>query len=243
MTEEGKEAGIPVKETQTPTAEEQLKTLQSQVQSLTTEKERLDSGYKGLQRTLEERNKESKKSADLDSRITAMQDSIELLATAMATQREVGDIDQSTRVDVVAELRKKRTEQENRRRQEDTERTNQEYAQKGAAIYAQAEEIFGDDIGELHDIRNLIRAGDYDLAERKIEKSKKGTPKETDEQRIAKLVEERVRQRLEESGLLEEHLATPSARSSNFVDIERKYATGEITTAEYTKAREKEGIR
>ena len=91
VTEKGIEAELPeTKEQgkQTPTVEEQLKTLQSQVQALTTEKERLEGGYKGLQKTLSERDREMNKRADLDSRITGIQDTIELLAGAIPTKKK-----------------------------------------------------------------------------------------------------------------------------------------------------------
>ncbi len=243
MVEEvkGKEAEEPKQVQQTPTAEEQLKTLQSQFQALTSEKERLEGGYKGLQRTLDERTKEGKKAADLESRFYAMQDSIELLATAVSAKGGIENLEPDERKDILADLKKRRQEQELKRKQEESQRTQEEYIQKGAVIYAKAEEVFGDDVETLHYIRNCIRANDLDLAERKITKAeKKETPKvvETEEEKRAKM----KREIMDELGLLEEHSALPSGRSQSFADIEGKYAKGEITTAEYRKAREKEGI-
>jgi len=63
------------------------------------------------------------------------------------------------------------------------------------------------------DIRDWAQAGRYDRAEArlsKLEKAKKETPKETEEERITRLAEERVKKIAEEKGLLTTDTSGPS---------------------------------
>lgn len=72
--------------------------------------------------------------------------------------------------------------------QNEAKRKEQDYFRKADAIYARAEKLYGDDIDTLHNIRNLIRSRDFDLAEKKIAKaeanlSEEEKPKESEEDR------------------------------------------------------------
>ena len=70
--------------------------------------------------------------------------------------------------------------------------------------------------------------------------------KETEEQRIERLAEEKAqtkyRAKLEEKGLLESDAGGPSAASRSFAEIEKGYAAGETSYEVYTEARKKQGI-
>ena len=225
-------------EQQAPDPTEQLKTLQAQIQSLTEERERLDRGYKGLQKTLSEKDRETKKQANLDSRINGLQDTIELLATAIASGGNAEEIEPSQRQDVLAELRKQRTTQEAKRKEEETKQTQQEYAQKADAIYERAKTAFANDDESLERVEDLLMNGRLDRAESRVVKAEgKSNPNkgETEEQRAEKLAQEKFNKYLEERGLLEEYSGLPSAGSGTSQDAMKQYIEGKITADEAKK--------
>jgi len=232
----------PDEETATPTTEEQLKTLESQLGVLKSENERLQGGYKGLQKTLSERDRDLKKQADLDSRINGLQDTIELLATAIATGRATEDVDVDQKQDVIALLKRQRQEQETRRKQESEALTQQEYAQRADAVYAEAQELLkdSDDPEQLIEIRDFLIDGKIDRAQARINKFKGKTPnmvgkRETEEQRIERLAQERLRKELEDRGLLEEISAIPSAALADSRKAMQEYISGAITAEQAEK--------
>ena len=248
MTQEGNEVETTgEQEAQAPTPEEQLKALQTQVEILTLEKGESDKSYKGLQRVLTQKDNEFKKQGDIDSRINGLQDTLEILATAVATGKNAEDIDPEQRQDVVALLKKQRAEQETKRKQDESQRSQQDYATQADTVYAEAQELLkdSDDPEQLIEIKDFLIDGKIDRAKARLGKIKGKAPsqsKEPEEQRIERLAEEKSVAKLKERGLLEEFPSQPSARSSSWAETERKYAEGEIDTMEYSKARAKEGI-
>ena len=233
--EKGNEAEIPEpQEIQTPTADEQLETLKSQVQALTSEKERLEGGYKGLQRTLEERNKESRKQADLENRITGLQDTIELLATAVSARGEIEQLEPDARQDVLAQLRKQRSEQEAKRKTEESQIAQREYAQKADAIFNRAKAIFGNDGDDIERVEELLIGGRLDRAEARVLKGEQGKekPLETEEQRVDKLANEKFQKLLKDKGLLEEHSGYPTASGGTPQEVMSLYIDGKIDAEE-----------
>lgn len=231
----------PEGEPQAPTLEEQLKTLQAKIGVLTSEKERLDSGYKGLQRTLSEKDRDLKKQTDLDSRINGLQDTIELLATAVATGRSADDIDPEQRQDVVVLLKKQREEQESKRKEEQAKQTQQEYAQRADAVYNRAKEVFADDDDAMERIEDLLMNGRIERAEARVVKAEgvKSPSKvkgETEEQRIDRLVQERLQAELKERGLLEEHSGFPTASGGDKAVLSKLESGADLTPSEWKKA-------
>ena len=231
---------------QAPTAEEQLKSLQSKVQELTAEKERLDKGYKGLQQTLSAKDREIKKQTELESRIAGIQDTMELLATAIAEGKRgdtdnLGETPSQPGRNILKELQAKKQEQETKRQQETEKQTQAEYTHKADALYARAQAIFGEDDENIEHIEDLLMSGRYERAEARIvkaERSKgmKGEQSvETEDKKIERLVGERLKKELQDRGLLEEHSGYPSAGSSNAIDAMNKYIKGEITAEEAQK--------
>jgi len=112
----------------------------------------------------------------------------------------------------------------------------QAYYSKADAIYKKAEEAYGEeDVDNLHAIRTLIRAGDFDLAEKKIAKAK---PKEEKKEAETKtdsspfVSEEAKRKWMEEHGLLESETPGPSGGSRRFWT--REQIAG-MSIEEYTK--------
>lgn len=90
------------------------------------------------------------------------------------------------------------------------------FTRRADVAYKQAEEVYGeDDVDNLHAIRTLIRAGDFDLAEKKIAKAmQKKEPEEKKQEAELKddtfISEEAKRKWMEEHGLLESETGGPS---------------------------------
>ena len=87
----------------------------------------------------------------------------------------------------------------------------------------------------LHAIRTLIRAGDFDLAEKKIAKVKpKEEKKETEPKADSSpfVSEEAKRKWMEEHGLLESEMPSPSGGSRRFYTREQ---IADMSIEEYTK--------
>lgn len=114
------------------------------------------------------------------------------------------------------------------------------FNRKADAVYKRAEEAYGeDDVDNLHSIRTLIRAGDFDLAEKKLAKvTKKEPPKKEEKQEVADdtfVSEEAKRKWMEEHGLLESETGLPSASLGSKQEAMQKYISGEITSEEAQK--------
>lgn len=96
----------------------------------------------------------------------------------------------------------------------EAKRKEQDYFRKADAIYAKAEKLYGDDIDALHNIRNLIRNRDLDLAEKKIAKAEtkvvEPEVKESEEDK-RKAIDEAARKMLEDTGQLKTDTGGPSA--------------------------------
>jgi len=110
----------------------------------------------------------------------------------------------------------------------------QAYYSKADAIYKKAEEAYGeDDVDSLHTIRTFIRAGDFDLAEKKIAKaSKKEEEPKTKVDSSPFVSEEAKRKWMEEHGLLESETSSPSGGSRRFYIREQ---IADMSIDEYTK--------
>ena len=112
----------------------------------------------------------------------------------------------------------------------------QAYYSKADAIYKKAEEAYSeDDVDSLHAIRTLIRAGDFDLAEKKIAKASKREEKKEAEAKTDTspfVSEEAKRKWMEEHGLLESETPSPSGGSRRF--FTREQIAG-MSIDEYTK--------
>lgn len=256
MTQEKKET-TPEKEEEKAelTLEEQLEKqrqeaedIRKQLEETQKENDRLQGGYKGLQKTLNEKDSELKKRSVYDSRIDALEDSLEIIAAAIATgARSIDDVDESQRKDVVAELKRQkagRIQKEAEARQ-DAER--EEYNRKANEIYAKAKEIFKDDLDSFERVEDLLYAGRLERAEERVSRAEEKTKKtsgdeklnEKKEEESEEAVEDKIREAaikmLEEQGLRLEFDTTPSASASDAVKAMSDYNKGLITAEEAKK--------
>src|SRR3990172_1368738 len=180
-----------------------LEDLMAQVQNLSKELEQTKKGLSTAHQTITEKDKEIKRRQGLEQTITGIEERIELLATAMATGSrpdETGLPD--AREEVLKALKQKKQEQDSKRKVDEELSAQMEFTKRADEIYGKAETIYGEDEDSLFNIRSLIRAGDLDLAERKLNKAAKAKEtttekKETEEQRIERLATEQLQKKIE----------------------------------------------
>ena len=219
-----------------------LEDLMAQVQNLSKELEQTKKGLSTAHQTITEKDKEIKRRQGLEQTITGIEERIELLATAMATGSrpdETGLTD--SKDEVLKALKQKKQEQDTKRKMDDELSAQMEFTKRADEIYGKAETIYGEDEDSLFNIRSLIRAGDLDLAERKLNKAAKAKEtttekKETEEQRIERLATERLQKELEKRGLLTSETNHPSGGNLTKQQAMERYIKGEITADEAKKA-------
>jgi len=229
---------------ETPTQVSELATLQAELEALKAQNQRLpelEKGFKSLQQTLTEKDKEIKRRADFDSKIDVLQENFETLATYIASRGDAEGLDPVKGQELQAELKKRRVEQEAKAKQREITETQQEYAQKADSLFARAKIAFADDDEGIERVEDLLISGRFERAEARVVKAEgkkapvKDSKVETEEQRIDRLAEEKHRSYLEEKGLLDTYESTPSGSSSSISEATRKYANGEITATEARK--------
>ncbi len=227
---------------------EDINTIKGELAKLKAELEQKDKGFKTLQQSLSQRDKELKTQSDFTTRLAGIEQGLkeqreisELQAAAIALGRE-GSEDELSKVSTllrtkVAEQDANRKQFEVRRQQEQSASAAQEYNQKADAVFAQAQTLFeGDD---LKDIEDLLKSGNLVVAQREIRNASKGktpvtkveTPKETDDERIAKAVQAELKKR----GLLESDNGTPGGSPTSAQQAMSDYISGKITSDEATK--------
>ena len=220
-----------------------LEDLMAQVQNLSKELEQTKKGLSTAHQTITEKDKEIKRRQGLEQTITGIEERIELLATAMATGSrpdETGLTD--SKDEVLKALKQKKQEQDSKRKVDEELSAQMEFTKRADEIYGKAETIYGEDEDSLFNIRSLIRAGDLDLADRKINKAAKAKEtttikkEETEEQRIERLATEKLQKELEKRGLLTSETNHPSGGNLTKQQAMERYIKGEITADEAKKA-------
>lgn len=244
MLNEGNEAvegqdpqkgATPATTPQTPTAEEQLKTLQAQL----AEKERIlserEESYKGLQRRINEKDTELKKQAELRTEIDAINERLELLATAIASGTQAEEIEaqpEKGKPKITETLDQLRQRQAAKKQQQEALAKGEEYRSKVEALGLTAKDK------RYFAIRNAVRSGDFDeadflISEVEEEKAKVIQPKapepkkETDEEIFLRIARQK--------GLLKSEPVVPAGGGQDEWQVRKDYASGKIDAAERAK--------
>lgn len=221
-------------EDKTPTPDEQLVQAQTKIDELTKERDEKAKGLQTAHSKLTEKDKEIRKQADDTVWRDAMEGKIGLLSAIIAEQGSIPEggldgIPEERKQDLRKLLKEKEAEIEDKRKQSQLQVRQEEYYQRGATIYSDAEEVYGDDVGALHNIRNLIRAGDHDLAEREIAKAKgkstdtKEKNVESEEDKETKIRENERQKVLEEHGLWKVESGKPTGARLNDEKIRENF--------------------
>lgn len=239
-------------EVKTPTTEEQLRTLQAQL----TEKDNVlvqkEESYKSLQRNLNKTTEELKRQRDLREELAELKETQRLFAAMLAEKGTVEEqpegMPQGRKQELLTKFEELQKQQEEKRKQADVEAKRQEYIRQADEIWNRAKTLgIPEDDDTLLNIEDYLKEGNLKRAEITVKKfeaakkpveSKKEEPKETEEQRINRLVEERLQQAMKEKGLLKTDSATPSGRAVTKQDIIKRYAEGDTSVSEsdYLKA-------
>lgn len=223
-------------EAEVPTPEQQVETLKAQL------KDKEDS-YKGLQTKYNKVYEDYKKQADWKAELeeikanVAFQTEAQRLLAAMLAERgdiESEEVPAGRKQDLLKRYEAKEQELAVKKREAEAKSRQNAYNQQADALHNRAVAVFAEDEDALYQIRAYLRAGDLDLAEKKIakaeSKSKTSIPSgktETEEERTNRLVEEKYQTKLKEAGLLKTDTATPSGRTKSEHDILARYASGD----------------
>lgn len=222
-------------ETETPTGETQkeLERVKAELATAQEEAERWKKTHQTFQRDVV--SKKDDRILELEARVAQPSGDDDLVQLLIDERR--GKVSEFGEADPIIP----RLETVIAKRKEAQVRAKQEaYYRQADVVYKSAEEVFGDDVDTLHTIRTYIRAGDFDLAEKKIAKAKSSKPiepkekegEDTEDERFEKRLEEKKREWAEEHGLLTTETGGPSASSMSAQDAKAKYIAGEITAEE-----------
>lgn len=217
--------------------------LQAKLAQLETELEQTKRGLSTAHQTLTQKDRELKSQTDLRAEIGSIRDDLELLAIGFATKEtgENPDGGGQSRQDILAEIQKRRQELDVKRKADAEVIARQEYNQKADAIWAQAKSIFGEGQEEkLEDIEDLLKSGNLVRAEQRIARASKTTvsktepPGETEEERIEKLVKERMEQRY--PGIYSSESGIPGGKGGGSrEEVRQLYIQGKISAEEANK--------
>jgi len=194
-----------------PAAEEQLATLQAQYKELQAKHEQIDKEARSAQATLTRKDKESKAQADLSTRIEGIESSIQILA-GMVSKGELSPEDAQAykkEFEDVKEAQRKQSEQAALKAQDDA------YIQKAQSLLGQVAEAGIKEGSVLYEtIMADLQDRRYDLASARFRENKP-EKNETDDAKIERLAEEKLRQEMEKKGMLNVPTSQPSGSNMN----------------------------
>ena len=194
----------------------------------------------------------SRKEAELQRLKTQMQDRqaseetlkamMELIAEEKGQkEEEFGETFEKRKPNLVQQWEKRQKELE-------AKRIREEYNLRANEVWGKATAEVGltPDNEDYWEIQNFLKTGQIERAEVKINKltavkaapppaKPQETPKETEEERINRLVEEKLRQRMESDGLLVSETGTPSAANNTRSQLYKELAEGEMDLAKARK--------
>ncbi len=222
----------------TPTAEEQLKTLSAKLQELETGKAQSEERYKGLQRTVNQKDEELKKQSNFDSRISAINDRIELLATAIASGRtseeEMSAAPKEEKTKILEDLKRMKQQEEAKKQQNELLEKAKTYQTRTEALGLTPKSA------KYFEIRRAVQGMEWDYADfllGELESKKEVTVTDERKVEIKKETDEEVYQRVKvekarEGGLLKSEPIIPAGGSGTEQEILEKYNSGRITSVQ-----------
>ena len=195
-----------VEEVTPPSAEEQLATLQSQYKELQVKQEQAEKGLNTAQATLTRKDKEYKAQADLTSRVSGIEDSIQILA-GMVSKGELTPEDAQTYKKEFENLKATRDRESKEvalKSQDDVyiQQAQELLLKVSNAGYPEGSVTYETILSDLQDRK-------YKLAEAKF-KEIKPVKAESKEETEKKWIEEGRRRAKEESGELNTSTSLPS---------------------------------
>ncbi len=252
---QGEEVSAPVETTspvETPTEMEQLKSqlkaLQDEKVRVEAEAKRHEEGYKGLQTKYNRTYEENKKLADLHSEVNDLKKYIKILAAQQVelSKQDPDNLTPEMQKQALSRFDEMEKAAEQRRKDAEAKLKQEEQYKRFDEVWAEAQK-FGnqetnDAVADIYD--NLIEGKLY-KAERilkKLQLSSKGDASMPDNKQKAETDEEIFERIAKAKGLLKTDTAVPSGRSGSFEDAEARFASGDISFADYQEARKKAGV-
>ena len=243
MVVKKEEAKAEVKEPEEKVSEPEISPTEELAQ-LRSQLKEIEENWKNEQRVSSKKETDLQQMRERNDQLTSDKEITQALIATLATQQ--GRSEEEVSEDI-------RTNKPNLLAQYQTILQGQEAQRKVKSYQSRVEALnLTSNDEEYLDIKDLVETGKYDRAElklRKLEKAKESGKetepegnKETEEERIDRLAEEKSRRTLEERGLLTTETGGPSAASHAFKEVEKAYAEGKITYAEYAEARKREHI-
>jgi hypothetical protein len=228
----------PQTEVKPPTSEE----LQSQIAELKVKYEQADKGLKTAQLTISQRDKLLKEQTDLRTEINEQKEYMKILAAIVAEQKgtDPDGLEPEKKQDLLKVFEAKTVEIEHKKQLELAKQKQDEYNRQADAIYTRAKTVITNK-KDLKMVEMLLISGDATGAEDLVtesEKEKKPVvekPVESEEVRINKLVEEKLRKVMEEKGLLVSDEGKPSSAGTSAQEAYALFAKGKIGRAEAEK--------
>ena len=215
-------------EVKTPTVEEQLVALQGKLDTATKERDEYKTGLSTAHSKLTKADQEIKKQADLRAEIDDLK---ELQKMGFALMAEGKTPDEGVEPERKQELSKLF---DSKVSELDQKRQMREYQGKIVSYQGRTEALgLTEDDPEYWDIQDAATSFKFQKAEallKRIEKSKEVKPTDTkeekaesEEERINKLVDEKLRLKMEEKGMLVSEAGGPSGAKPNDEEIRKNY--------------------
>ena len=195
---------------------------------------------------MQEKDRQLKEQTSLRDEITSLRDSQKIFAAMLAEKEGLSDeVDPQKK----ANLLKKFDEiEENRKKQEVLNKQKaetEEYNRKADAIYKEAKELFKDDEDKVADVEAYLRAGQVELAQRKVERARTSVekPKEVNIEELTKQIKiDAEKEILKKYNLLKVEDGLPGGANKSFAEIEKGYVENTVSKADYEAARKKRNL-
>jgi len=204
---------------QTSTEEAQAD-AKGELDQLRTELEQVRKGLSTAHQTITQKDRDLKKQQDLETRISQVQDTVELLATAIASQG-ISTEEPENRQDIVKSLKAQREKQEAERQAAQTQREREEYLNQADVIYAEAKEVFKNDEDTLEKIEDQLMSMIPERmarAKAKIDRAKAQSKPKEEAVDLEKLKEELKREIMEERGELVSDVGGAAGSAGDIID-------------------------
>jgi hypothetical protein len=217
----------------TPTADELLVIANKQLTELQTKLGQTEKGLKTAHQTLTEKDRLLKQQQDFRSEMDEMKESIQIMAGLVAK----GEMSPEQAQDAKNEFARMKQDSLERKRQTELKAQADVYNQRADAIYQKAQEVLDED--GIADVVAHLKAGNPDLAERKIAKATKGV-KPVEEKKPEVVDEKTLREKMKkeimaELGLLNTETGQPSGKGMTKDKAYAEYAAGRMDATEARK--------
>lgn len=237
------------------TPEQQLTALMAEKEKLTKELEEANKAKATIGQNLRKREADFNKQQALESKIESLAETQKLLAAYLA-ERESGSANdfEEAKATRKPDLLKQFEELETKRKANEAEAQQKAQIEQFTSVvsgYEQRAVALGltENDEAYWDIKGLVetaygRPDNLRRADIKLKKLEEGkvAKTETEEQRIDRMVEERLRKKMDETGMLKPEGGAPSGTSSSFKQTEQLFIDGKVSSEQYTKARKEAGL-